>query len=351
MVSFASQINSASFAPNTPQKKKDQFIANANSNLRDMLTGAAPARQPVAQPTTPPPQITSPSSTAAQGVSQSEFGAGFLSQGAGVNLAELKKNIELARQQSAGSLQNANASRASLQDFINQGNNPTLSANLQSIIDANKASRTADIERLFADDSQAQSDFRDSIANARAGAFDAGLFSSGAQSEIEANLQRGLIRDRATALQRANELSRAEELGQIDQARAGALQSAGLFGNLTSTDTQAAQNALALANQAAGSAASTDLGFRQLGSDVLQQGIGNQLQSILSNAQLQQQQFQLELTKFLEENFANQQILENVVGKGARNNAKELQERFFDFLESQNSGGSGGGGLVPGLPF
>lgn len=214
-----------------------------------------------------------------------------------------------------------------INNYLQGAVDPRTGLNINSVLDRNATNRISDVENLYNAGGQKMNDFQKAQSNLRNDAYQSGLFGSKEKASGEAQLSANLFRDRAGQIQAANELSRGEEIGQLDKTRAANQAGAELYGNLRGQNLSASGNFLNSANSAATAGSASDLGFRQLGSDVLQQGMGNQAQASKYNTDLLQQDYQNQFANWQAINQATQQMYENAVGKRAREQAKRLLEQ------------------------
>lgn len=287
-----------------------------------------------------PTGVYNPADLSASATAQSGAGATLLANGSPVDFG-FDNIYNTALKNSNDLLAQNNDYQGKIQNFLQGSIDPTNGANVQSLLDRNAANRITDVNSLYSAGGQKMNDFQKAQAGLRNTAYQSGLFGSKEKASAEAQLGANLFRDRAGQIQAANELSRGETLGQLDKTRGANQSAAELYGNLTGQNLSASGNFLNSANTAASNKSSSDLGFRGLGADVLNQGMANQFQSSKYNTDLLQQDYQNQFANWQAINQATQQMYENAVGKKARQRAlKMLQQQQADLkaMKAQQEG-------------
>jgi hypothetical protein len=303
---------------------------NANGVVRATRpiprTTESVAKPPAPTPTTQQSGVGSPADLYNVAASQGAAGAGFLANGSPTDFG-FGKTYDAAMKNSSD-LMAQNADYNDLISKYTQGSiDPTIGANVQSILDKNAANRITDVESLYNAGGQKMNDFQKAQAAARNSAYQSGLFGSKEKASAEASLGANLFRDRAGQIQAANELSRGETQAQLGQVSDSNKAAASLYGNLTGQNLSAAGNFLNAANSASSAGSASDLGFRNMGADVMNQGINNQSAASKYNTDLIQQDYQNQMASWQAKNQATQQMYENAVGKRARAAAKRALEQ------------------------
>jgi len=310
-------------------------VAHTTENYAKPLPGQQPAAPVQEQPA--PLGVGSPADLYSTATGQGAAGAGFLANGSPTDFG-FGRTYDTA-------IKNSNDLLAQNSDYNNliskytQGSiDPTIGANVQGILDKNASSRISDVESLYNAGGQKMNDFQKAQAAARNSAYQGGLFGSKEKASAEAQLGANLFRDRAGQMQAANELSRGETQAQLGQTSDANKAAASLYGNLTGQNLSAAGNFLNTANSASTAGSASDLGFRNLGADVLNQGITNQSAASKYNTDLIQQDYQNQMATWQAKNQATQQMYENAVGKRARAAAKKALEDQQRQLEEMQGG-------------
>ena len=284
-----------------------------------------PGQQPAEQAPTQQGGVGNPVDLYNTATAQGAMGAGFLANGSPTDFG-FKQTYDTAMKNSRDLLDQNAGYGTKIEGYLGGALDPRNGANIQGILDSNAANRISDVESLYNAGGQKMNDFQKSQAAARNSAYQGGLFGSKEKASAEAQLGANLFRDRAGQIQSANELSRGETMGQLDKSRAANLSAADLYGNLRGQNLSASGNFLNSANSASTAGSNSDLGFREMGGNILNQGIGNQQYASKYNTDLNQQQYQNEFNRWEAENKANQQRLENKVGKNARRQARKDAE-------------------------
>lgn len=252
--------------------------------------GMGAATPPAPTPPTAPGFPTTPGDVATSANAYGTMGANFLANGAPSDFG-MKDIYGRAINNSNSAMDRLNQYKAEIAKYAQGGIDPINGANVQGILDTNKADRISDVNFLYDAGGQKMNDFQKAQAAQRNAAFQSGLMGSKEKAAAEANLSANLFRDRAGQMQQANELSRAETLGQLDQTRGANLANANLYSGLYGTDLSAANNFLNTAGNAAQGMAGNDLNFRNLGKNALDSALANQLESIKTQSGLDQQGF------------------------------------------------------------
>lgn len=196
------------------------------------------------------------------------------------------------------------------------------SADILARIPELQAAADEDISNYFS--GQPLDDTRSRLAALNASNLTSGRANSRSGNEIDAELQRGLIRDQANARLTSNNQFRQAELGERNNARQATLNIASLLSGQGLNQATAGVNA----NLGAGNLANQTT---QLGANIFNQGFQNQLGALnfVNDAAMQ---------KFTLQNQLLQQILANVQGSKQNKQSMDLMRQQ---LEMQNQGGSG----------
>lgn len=302
------------------------LAANPNINIENFQEPTVQPQAPTAAPVTPAPPVTSTGSVGAQAVGQAQAGAGLLN---GVDLSGL---IDLSREQFEIAQANRAAAQEQVNAFLGKAEAPTLSDAFLQKLENDRASRLSEIETLFDPGSDRFRQFQAELGDIDAVNSQLGLFDSSTSAGQRGSAVRGIARDENNALIAANELFRNQELSELDKSRQQSLAAAQLVGQLGGQDLAAASGFLnnALSGGTAGA---------QLGSGLLQSGIQNQLGSILTDAQLQQLEFQSIIDAINTVNQGRQQATENI-------EADKINDALLDqILNPPDTGGGFLGGI------
>jgi hypothetical protein len=302
------------YAP-APQRDPHTTVENAN----------------VAQPTQPtPPSPLTYGSTGAQSQGQAEVGANFLMNG-NPDASQFDTVFGDAIGNSRDALGRINQYIPQIQNFLQNSIDPTRSyygSGMETLMNKFGSDRQADVDAMYAPDSANMNDFRKRIAGERAEANQSGLFGSREKAAVEGQVTSDLIGRRAGEMQTANNLTRSDIIAALGGMSDANMSSAGIYRDLSGQDLSAAQNFLAQAGNVAAGKSGADLGYRNMGADVLNQGIAGQNEAIKGNAALQQQQFEQDYKRWEGENMARQQILENLIAKYGRKKALEMMDKM-----------------------
>lgn len=251
----------------------------------------------------------------------------------------LANNANQAAANSQGLLNGVQMSRQYANNQAGMAQDPRLGRGMRNTLNQQLNRNLNNNEILFGSGSQAMSDFNNRLQQGRANEFATGLVGSKSAASREGKVFSDLQRARAEADIGAFNNFDANTLNQLDNQRQTNMGLAGLFDGRAAGDINAAQgfaNTSVGANSAAGQ---TDLGNRQLGADMMNQGINNQQRNNAFGADLMQRDFDNATNSFTLGEQVRQQDLENKIGR----NSRRFDRQMIQDMMNMGSGGRGFG--------
>jgi hypothetical protein len=267
-----------------------------------------------------------------QGAATSNFGNSFMNQGQG-----------LANTANEAGSNFLNSSQGDFTNMLRQSQmaeDPRLSGNIQGILDQQRGQMKSNVENYFNTGDPAQIAASKQAQN-NVDAQATGMTGSNSANQTNAAVQRGLIRDKASALLGVDQAANQNVIGQLDQTRAGSQSLAALFGNQGTT-----RGGLGLSALNSGSNINNQ--YANTGANIANQGFQNQLAGINAGAGLRQQDYNNNMNSFMTQNQIMQQILQNIQGNKANQYSKAQAEKLFNLMQGGSGLGQGLGSLIGG---
>lgn len=322
---FGGGSSATTFAPGTidPQMKAlSQTNPTAQTAVEPM--GSTPgANQAGDQPQPDPASGQIAANLTRQGVNTANFGNQFM-----------KKAGEYSRGSTDAGNEFIQGSRGDFAEMMNQArmaNDPRLSANVSDMLGRQLTGAQSDVERYFTEGDPV----RKAAARMAQGNVDAlvgGTAGSRGARQIDAEIQRGLIRDKAAALLGVNQQNRQNELDQLNQARAANLGLANTFGQTGTSRGNLGINAL-------GQGANILNALTATGGSIANQGFQNQIAGIQTGSALDQQKWQNDMATQQWLAQLEQQKLQNIqANKANKFNKKNTRKMMEQALAAQGGG-------------
>jgi hypothetical protein len=317
--------NNAMLAKN-PQSFKQTFqqtLNAGNPNVKPPNQDPVQPQNPNPEPTQQPQGPGVAEGLLNQSTDLTNVGANILNNGnpASNPLLNAGNNFQTGAQQDFGKV-----------DFLaqqarNQG---------QTILNANarqQAEADQDIQNLF--NAQPLDTLRSNLAQLNSAAQASGRSNSRSGNEINAEIQRGLIRDQAAARLGSNNQFRGQEFQELDRQRTTDL----ALGNQFSGQALGQGN---LGNQALSLGGNLINDTNTVGANIFNQGFQNQLGSLgfINNAAQQ---------SFNSQNQLLQKALANRIGAKQNRQTKALQDAMLALQQQQAEGGGFLSGAIGGL--
>ena len=290
------KIRDAGFANVSDFLSYNNIDRDNTSNQTTLSLSDALAKGKAAAPIAPAVGTTAPTTPAGPTITENLAGQG-------VNLANQGADIT---GQAQGNFANS---------FLNaqQANNPTLPEGLAGLLSKQRLGNQENIRNYY--NTKPLDILRSKLGQQAVDAQQTGLTGSRTNNQIQAELQRGFVGDRANALMNAENLANQNELEQLNQGRGANVSLASMFG------TQGAQQLGA------------GLGARN-------QGFQNQLDALKTGAALSQQDFTNAMTALTTGNQISQQTLQNIQAAMANKFSREQTEKMMEILQAGGAGAS-----------